>query len=105
MEEYEQKINIHMPDINSSGEGMLKVKYDCDDNILIWYCLTTCDESQADEAYSQTLVSLRETYRNRTDAVVDAIVESNGRTQFVYQNSRGKSVFSFVITGKDISNY
>ena len=105
LKEYEQKINAHMPDIDSSGEGMLKVKYDADDNNLIWYSLTTCDESQADDAYHQTLLNLRETYRSRTDAVVDAIVESNGKTQFIYQNSKGKVVFSFAITGKEISNY
>lgn len=105
LKEYEKKINSQMPDIDNSGEGMLKVKYDVDDNNLIWYCLTTCDESQADDAYHQTLLNLRETYRNRTDAVVDAIVESKGKTQFIYQSSKGKVVFSFTITGKDISNY
>ena len=104
LEEYASKINAHMPDIDDNGEGLLKVKYDAKNNKLVWYCLTTCNKSQAGDAYNKTFYGLRKSYTDRTDAIVDAIVESDGKTEFIYQNSKGETVFSFVITGKEISN-
>ncbi len=105
LKEYVRKINSHMPDINNDGEGAIKVEYDVENNILIWYNLTMSDQNQADEAYNHTLIGLKETYFERTDAVVDAIVETNGKMKFIYLDSKGKEVFSYTITGRDISKF